>query len=156
MSITQKEAVFQAITDGQTQGFTGNDLKAFAVEQVKSGLMSGEVEYKNDRTDEKACTNYARALYSNWTKKDTRLNGGAKYVPATIRGPQVKDEQLKKLTESLKSIKVNAPGESDLIARVEAAIEARKAELHATKAQSKVQSLDETFAALAELGIEVA
>jgi len=68
----------------------------------------------------------------------------------------LKDARLKGLTESLKSLRVTSPENIDLIGRVETAIEERKATLASTKAASKVQSLDETLAALADLGIEVA
>jgi hypothetical protein len=157
MSTKQKDAVFNAITMASEQGLEGDSAHAFAVEQVKTGLMSGEIQHSAGAiTDPKKAESYAKALIANWRKKDDRLTGGVKYVPATKRGPIVKDDMLKKLNESLKSLKVNQPGNAELIARVEAAITARKAELAAAKAQSKVQSLDETLSTLADLGIEVA
>lgn len=156
MSTKQKDAVFNAITQAQEQGLEGDAATAFAVEQVKSGLMSGEVQHSTGFTDPAKAETYAKALIANWRKKDLRLTGGAKYVPATKRGPIVKDDRLKALNESLKSLKVNQPGNTELIARVEEAIASRKAELAAAKAQSKVQSLDETLATLTDLGIDVA
>jgi hypothetical protein len=153
----QKDAVFAAMTAGSEQGLTGDDQINFAVEQVKTGLMSGEIVHsKGPFTDEKAARSYAGSLVSNWKKKDVRLTGGVKYTPETKRGPIVKDETLKKLNDSLKSLRINQPNNSDLIGRVEAAIEERRSQLAAAKAQTKVQTLDETLAALQELGIEVA
>lgn len=157
MSIKQKDAVFNAIQAASEQGLEGDQLTTFAVEQVKQGLMSGEVQHsKGNMSDEKAALSYARSLVSNWRKKDERLTGGVKYVPATKRGPIMKDETLRKLNDSLKSLRVNDPDNAELIGKVEAAIDARKSQLAAEKAASKVQSLDETLAALADLGIEVA
>lgn len=155
--IKQKEAVFAALAAAGEQGLEADAATAFAVEQVKTGLMAGEVQHSSGAiTDPKKAESYAKALISNWLKKDERLNGGAKYVPTNRRGPIMKDERLKALSESLKSLKVNQPGNTDLIARVEAAIDARKTELASAKATSKVQTLDETLASLQELGIEVA
>ena len=154
MTITQKESVFQSYQEGVSQGLSGQDLKSFVVEKIKDGLMSGEVEYKNDRTDEKSVINYSRALYSNWMKKDPRLNGGTKYVPQTTRGPRTTDESLKSLESSLKSLKVHN-ADPDLISRVENAIETRRNELQLQKSQSKVQSLEETMSTLESLGIAV-
>lgn len=151
----QREAVFAAIEAGQTQGLTGDELRAFAVEQVKQGLMAGQISHSKGQLDEAKAQSYARSLYSNWTKKDDRLNGGVKYEPKTKRGPLVKDEQLKALKANLDSLKAHS-ADADLIARVEAAYNARKEQVQAEKAASKVQSLDETLASLQALGIDVA
>lgn len=153
--VKQKDAVFTAFQIAIEQGLEGTVARDFAVEQVKAGLMAGEIEHSKGALDEKTAQSYARSLVSNWTKKDERLNGGAKYVPATKRGPQVKDETLKALQTNLKSLKANN-ADPELIARVEAAMEERRAHLAAEKAQSKVQSLDETLASLQALGISVA
>lgn len=150
----QKEAVFAAITLATTQGLEGDSAHDFAVEQVKLGLMSGEVEHSKGNLDEKSAKSYAGSLISNWKKKDTRLNGGLKYEPSTKRGPQVKDERLKELNDNLKALKAHS-ADMTIVSRVETAIEARRAELNAEKSASKVQSLDDTFASLAALGIEV-
>lgn len=154
MAMKQKDAVFAAFNAGQQQGLEGEALKSFAAEQVKQGLMSGEVSHKEGAiTDEAKATKYAKSLISNWTKKDDRLTNGVKYVPATRRGPQVKDDVLKKLNESLKSLKVHDAGNMTLISSVEAKIAERKAQLAQEKAGSKVQTLEETMAALAEIGV---
>lgn len=156
MAMKQKDAVFAAFNAGQQQGLEGEALKSFAAEQIKQGLMSGEVSHKEGPvTDEAKATKYAKSLISNWTKKDERLTNGVKYVPATRRGPQVKDETLKKLNESLKSLKVHSPDNMTLITSVQAKIDERKAQLAAEKAGSKVQTLEEAMATLAELGVPV-
>lgn len=154
MAIKQKDAVFAAFQAAQNQGLEGNDARAFAVEQVKVGLMSGEIQHSEGQiADEKKATTYARSLVSNWSKKDERLNGGAKYVPTTKRGPQVKDPLLKQLSESLKSVKVHDAGNMQLISAIEAKMAERREQLAQEKASTKVASLEETMAALSELGI---
>ena len=150
----QKDGVFAALQAASEQGLEGDQAIDFAVEQVKQGLMSGEIAHSKGQLDEKSARSYAGSLVSNWRKKDERLNGGVKYVPETKRGPQVKDETLKTLMTNLKSLKANN-ADADLIARVEAAIEARRSEVQATKAAAKVQSMDETLASLQALGIAI-
>lgn len=154
----QKEAVFAAFTAGIQAGLEQGSDQLFdhVAGQVQAGITSGEVEYSKDRADEKAVKSYSRSVTSNWFKKDERI-AGVKYTPATKRGPQVKDETLKKLNTSLKSLRAQPEGTVDmnLITRVEAAIAERKAAIQSDKARSKVQSLDDAMAALSELGIEV-
>lgn len=150
----QKDGVFAAIMAAQEQGLEGDAAHNFAVEQVKAGLMTGEIIHSKGQLDEKAARSYAGSLISNWKKKDDRLNGGVKYEPSVKRGPQVKDELLKTLNTNLKSLRANN-ADSELIGRVEAAIEARREAINAEKAATKVQSLDETLASLESLGISV-
>jgi len=154
MAIKQKDAVYAAFAAAQGQGLEGEAAKDFAVEQVKAGLMTGEISHSTGFTDEAKAKSYAKALISNWLKKDDRLNGGTKYVPSKRRGPQVKDETLKKLLESLKSLKAH-DADAELIAKVEAMAQKRREEVQAAKAQSKVQSIEDTMKALADLGIDV-
>ncbi len=156
--IKQKEAVFAAYQAGINNGLAAGSEPLFdhVASQVEAGIRAGEVDYSKDRNDEKTVKSYSRSVTSNWFKKDDRISG-AKYVPATKRGPQVKDDMLRKLNTSLKSLKAQAPGTVDmnLIQRVEAAIEERKAQVASTKAASKVQSIDDAMNTLAELGIAV-
>ena len=149
----QNEAVYAAYKAGTEQGLTGPELKAFAVAQVKAGLMDGTISHKAGRLDEKDALSYSRQLVQNWFKKDEKI-AGVKYTPTFRRGPQVKDEQLKKLKAAHKAL-VAHNADPKLISDVEAAINKRKAEVEAQKAQSKVLSIDETINILAELGIEV-
>lgn len=153
--IKQKEAVYAAYQSGVNNGLEhGSDqLFDFVAGQMQTGITDGTVDYSGDRGDEKKVKSYSRSVTSNWFKKDERISG-AKYVPATKRGPQVKDELLRTLNVNLKSLKANN-ADMTLISRVEHAIEARKSEIAATKQASKVQSMDETLASLQALGIEV-
>lgn len=157
MATKQKDAVFTALETARSQGLEGDAAREFAVEQVTQGLIAGEVQHSAGKVeDPKKAKSYARSLVANWLKKDDRLNGGVKYVPETKRGPQVKDEQLKKLNAALKSLEVNDPENTETIERVRNAINARKTQLAAEKAATKVQSMDEALATLSELGIDVA
>jgi hypothetical protein len=153
----QREAVFAAYTAALEAGMAvGTDqLFDHVADTVAAGITAGEVAYGKDRADEAKVKSYSRSVTSNWFKKDERI-AGAKYVPATRRGPQIKDETLKKLTSALKSLKAhNRPEDMTLITKVQDQIEARRSALASDKAASKVQPLEETLASLAELGIEV-
>ena len=153
--IKQKEAVFAAYQAGINNGLAhgSDELYEFVASNVQAGIVDGSVEYSKDRADEKAVKSYSRSLTANWFKKDERISG-AKYVPATKRGPQVKDEQLRSLMTNLKALKAHN-ADMGLISRVEKTIEDRRRELQSQKSQSKVQSMDETLASLQQLGIEV-
>lgn len=155
MSMKQKDAVFQAIEAARGQGLEGDQAREFAVRTIATGLMNGSVSHSKGQLDEKSATSYASSLFSNWTKKDTRLTNGVKYVPENKTGPRVKDEALKKLSAALKSLEANG-GNHDLIERTKAAIATRKEQIAAAKATAKAISIDEALANLAELGIEVA
>jgi hypothetical protein len=152
MSMKQKDAVRIALLAAAEQGLEGDAATTFAVEQVKAGLMTGEIGHSKGFTDEAKAKSYARSLIANWRKKDKELTGGVPYVPATRRGPQVKDETLKKLLAAKKSLEANKQDPA-LIAQVEAKIQERRDVLAAEKASSKVQSLDETMATLESLGV---
>ena len=154
--MNQKETVFNAFQGATNEGLTGTAHTAFVIDQIACDLTSGECAHsKGPITDEKEARKYAGALLSNWKKKDTRLSGGVAYVPATPRGPQVKDGLLKQLNGNLKSLKAHGVEDMDLITRVEAAIATRREELAAAKGIAKVQPIEDAMAELAALGIAV-
>lgn len=154
----QKESVVHFNAIGTEQGLTGKDLEAFVVTEVFHGLQAGDIEHKNPamKDDEKECKRYAKALVSNHYKKAKELNGGIKYVPATTRGPIIKDVMLKELTEVLKQIE-GREGADQLVSDTRFLIETRKAELEALKpaktSAKKVFTLEEIQASLAKYQI---
>jgi len=148
----QNEAVRTFIAQADAQGLTDKARRDFAVEQVRLGILSGEIGYNKDKTDEKVVARYASSLVGNWLKKDVTLNGGVKYVPETKRGPQIKDERLIELNANLKSLRAHG-SDMTLISRVEDAITARKAQLAAEKETTKVKSIEETNESLRALGL---
>jgi hypothetical protein len=163
--ISQKNAVYSAFCDAvanidgvsSISDLSESQLKTVreqVKESVAAGLASGEVEHDNRTlmSDPKEALRYAGALCSNWFKRDERISGGAKYAPATARGPQVRDELLKKLTTARKSAAVHNPA---LLAVIDERIAARRSELSAAKSKSKVIPLGEALESLKALGIEV-
>ena len=154
--ISQKESVYQAFVAHSNGASLADCLQDSSFrnkvkETVASGLASGDVEWNcSDKTAE-SCLSYASQLVANWFKRDTRISG-VKYAPLTQRGPQVKDEKLSKLITASKSAAVHAP---EKLPQIEAMITARKAELAAEKSKTKVMSVTDLTATLAELGIEL-
>lgn len=150
----QKQFVKEAILAAIALELEGAALISHASELVMNGLMSGECEFSG-AIDEKRAKSYSKSVVGNYLKKDKDLNGGVKYTPANPRGPIVKDQRLKDLKTSLKALQANGV-DSGLIAQIETAILIRETEVDSEKATSKLPSLEETMAKLAELGISVA
>lgn len=146
--LSQKEAVYQAHTK-----FDGD--RAQMREHIAQGIVAGTVSCDKPeyRSDIKKALTYASGLISNWLKKDSRLNGGVKYEAATVRGPQVRDEKLKALTQARKA--ATAANDMELLTKIESLHASRVAELESEKAAKKAPNVSDAVAALAALGIEL-
>ena len=135
----QKEAVFAAVTsitnvDGNT-AILSKEERAQVITIVAAGFEANEismseaacVKYLGNPTE---LRKYSSSLVNNWLRKDTRLNGGAKYVtksPGSRAGSQ--DEMVK----NLKALRASVV-DDDKIAQIDEAIATRQAELKAAKA----------------------
>lgn len=106
MSITQGEAVFQAVFEvvgGNIDGKVSlTEAQRDAVEaKVLMAFQEGRtVHAKNP--DEAALRKYIPGLVNNWLRKDTRLNGGTKYEtkkPGSRSGSG--DESIKAMRQLL-------------------------------------------------------
>lgn len=135
--LSQKTAVFQAVCN--VTGFTGEGAVSITKEQraqvntiLFEGFRSNTIELDREYTDSDLKT-YVSSLQSNWLRKDSRLNGGAKYVaknPGSRQGSA--DPELK----AMRALQSTLTSESD-IAEVQGYIDARIAAIAATK-QAKV------------------
>jgi hypothetical protein len=81
--ITQKEAVYQAVTNvcgTQDEAYAPTKEQRASVNQILvEGFKNGSIEL--DRTyDDQALRAYVSGLQSNWLRKDKRLNGNVAYV----------------------------------------------------------------------------
>lgn len=81
--MNQKEGVFGAVIAvvGEVNGAISlsTDQKNAVHATVFAGIKAGEISYKGTVPDDKALMKYVGGLVNNWTRKDTRLNGGGKY-----------------------------------------------------------------------------
>jgi len=105
-TMTQEEAVFQAIKNvmGEVEGAyePSKEERALVTEILVEGFNAGRIALKDTPAnaeklaDVSKLRSYCSGLQSNWLRKDTRLNGGVKYVaknPGSRAGstdPQIK------------------------------------------------------------------
>lgn len=135
--LSQKDAVYQAtmavleqnnvnFQDGQNVRDAIKDnlkLRGQIRNLVFEGLKSGQVAFggDEDQKDEGSLRRYATGLISNWFRKDRRLNGGGRYVPASSRADQHISSGEKKIRQLQTAI--DATDDDDLKKRLQEAIE---------------------------------
>lgn len=139
MAMNQKESVFAATTAVcQEKGidFTKatdlpKEVRSAVVDLVTQSIIDGDTEFSADahakHTTPDAVRKYVVGLVNNWFRKDTRLNGGTKYEaknPGSRQG--LGDPQIKELN---KLMQLHPEAKAD----IQAAIDARKAEIGQTK-----------------------
>ena len=103
--------------------------------------LSSEADQKYD-TPQKFKT-YANGLVNNWLRKDTRLNGGERYVTKNPGSRAGQGDDTIKALRALKSTLTN----TDEVAQVQAAIDTRAAEIKTVKpsAPINIAALPEQF-----------
>jgi hypothetical protein len=130
----QKEAVYSAVVSTTTvdnnTATPSKEERAQIVAIVAAGFEAGEV-----MMSESACVKYlgnavelkkyTSSLVNNWLRKDTRLNGGAKYV---TKSPGSRAGSGDELIKNLKALRATL-SDDDKIAQVTEAIMARQAEI---------------------------
>lgn len=148
---SQREAVYAAtiavlsnhgieFEDGMdVSELVSKDMKQEIYAILCEGFRQGEIvladtaSNKTKLSNPSEMTKYVNGLVNNWFRKDTRFNGGTKYVaknPGSRAGQG--DEQLKAL-KILKSKFANDPTKA---ATIQQHIDARVAEIQAKKAES--------------------
>jgi len=159
--MNQKESVYSAtIAVAQEDNISFSSAteiqkasKDKIVDLVTQSIIGGETEFSVEahakHTTVADVRKYVVGLVNNWFRKDTRLNGGTKYVAKNpgsrtgIADPQIKE--LKKLLD------LHPEAATD----INAAINARQAEINATKVQVTV-NLDLIPASLRGLIVKAA
>jgi len=135
--MSQKEAVFAAITEvlGNFSGSAelSTEQRKEVISSIMSGFASGTVELSNEArfkydTDAKL-KSYTQGLVSNWIRKDVRLNGGSKYETKNPGSRAGSGDDTVKALRALRSTLTNA----DQISEVEAEIASRVAAFKASK-----------------------
>lgn len=135
--VSQKEAVFSAITEvlGNFSGSAelSTEQRKEVISSIMSGFASGAVELSAEAaskydTDAKL-KSYTQGLVSNWLRKDVRLNGGSKYETKNPGSRAGSGDDTVKALRALRSTLTNA----DQISEVEAEIATRVATFKASK-----------------------
>lgn len=110
---------------------------------VAAALMGGEIEMTADSrikySTEEAMKEYSSGLVNNWLRKDTRLNGGAKYE---AKNPGSRSSSSDAQIKELKKLLILKADDSEACETIQAAIDARQAEI--TKEKAKTIEIDVT------------
>jgi hypothetical protein len=145
--INQKEAVFNAVTSIAT---VDNNTVALSKAQrdqvisiVSAGFEAGEISLAEKAAakylgNPKELKSYTSGLVNNWLRKDTRLNGGGKYItkkPGSRAGSG--DATVKNLKALLTTL-----SDDDQRDQVEQAIEKRQNEIKVEKAKTVEVNVD--------------
>ena len=145
MSMTQGEAVFQAVrtifTEGKVPPTTewSNEQKHSVHSAILAMFQAGLVNKNSGGSDEASLLKYIPGLTNNWVRKDLRLNGGSQYVPKNPGSRQGSGD------EQLKNLKLMLPMVSDPEAKaaVQAEIDKRIAQLAKPVATLDVSKIPE-------------
>jgi hypothetical protein len=135
--MSQKEAAFAAIINvmGEQDGVYAptKEQRAQVNAILFEGFRSGKIEIDTEKSDSDL-KGYVSGLQSNWLRKDKRLNGGVQYTaknPGSRAGST--DPQLKAMRALITTLTTDQEK-----AEVQAYIDARVAELNATKVAKTV------------------
>lgn len=152
MSLNQREGVYVTIMnfladqginfdDGQAQTaqeILGKTGRKAVVELICFGLLGNEIEMKSEArskySTEASMMKYASELVSNWLRKDPRLNGGEKYVPANPGSRAGTGDSMIKELKKLRTVQEQA-GNTEAVTMIDDAITARTQELGLEKAK---------------------
>lgn len=147
----QKDAVYQALEnvmpsmEGNVQSVISKEQRAQVNLILFDGFRKGDIDLDREFTDPEL-KQYCSGLLSNWLRKDTRLNGGTKYVaknPGSRAGSG--DETLK----SIRALKAQTPTDHPDYHEIVSAETTRMAEIAAAKAPTKVVDFSVLPASLA-------
>lgn len=156
--MTQDEAVFQAITNvcGEQEGKyePTKEERAQITEILVEAFKAGKIALKDTPAnaeklaDDAKLRSYCSGLQSNWLRKDTRLNGGVKYVPKNPGSRAGSTDPQIKAMRTLLQTRTDLSTEDR--AEIQAAIARRVAEIKPVK--SGVTLTDEQVEVLRSAG----
>lgn len=141
MKMTQKEAVFSATVNviGEFEGaYTPTKEQRAQVNNILfQGFRAETIEL--DRTyNDSELKAYVSGLQSNWLRKDSRLNGGIKYVP---KNPGSRAGSGDAMLKAMRGLLATVTDPSDK-ADIEAHIAKRIAEIKPAKSAAVVNVAD--------------
>lgn len=149
--MSQREAVFNAVVevkgmdefDGQVE--LTKEEKAEVYGMIAEGFKSGSVVLddtpanQEKLADQRKMNTYISGLVSNWLRKDPRLNGGGKYVPANPGSrTNGQDPQL----QALRALAKKFEGDEQKLATIEKHIATRHAQIKEEKRKASINDID--------------
>lgn len=150
MKLSQRESVFMAVCEvlGQECESFGekvslNNEQKKQVTKIVTDAICGDAVDFSDNAKAKYSTpllveGYVRGMVNNWLTKDTRLNGGSPYTPKNPGVRRGSSDPIIKEMQKLKSITTDP----EALAKIDAAIEAKKVQIAAEKAKSVAINAD--------------
>ena len=147
--MSQKEAVFTVVTGFYGTKFQNgmdhsSDDKKKMVDLLIESHERGEWEIKSKQENLRS---YVIGLLNNHLRKDTRLNGGDKYVPENPGSRTgITNPQVKALRQLRKTLADGSPEAAKVDAEIERIVGAAKAEK--AKATINIDDLPEQFKSL--------
>jgi hypothetical protein len=134
--MNQKEATYTAVVNvcGHIDGaYTPSKEQRAQINAILfEGFRSGKIELDREFTDPELKA-YVSGLQSNWLRKDTRLNGGVKYVAKNPGSRQGTGDAKLKAMRALMSTLTSAEDKAE----VQKHIDARVSEIQASKVAVK-------------------
>ena len=126
------------------------DIRKSIISVVTQGILAGEVEFsaeaKAKYSDQAKVTTYVNGLVNNWHRKDTRFNGGEKYVAKNPGSRAGSGDQVLKNLKALRSTRTDA----EELKAIDAAIAKRQGEVTEEKSKKVTVDLDKIPAELLE------
>ena len=147
--VTQKEAVFSAITNTLAEynlSFEeGQDVVPLMNREIRSqvnnilveGFKAGTIQI-DDSYDPSKLKGYASSLQSNWIRKDKRLNGGIAYV---AKNPGSRVGNTDASIKAMKVLLATLTSEEEK-AEVQGYIDQRMTEINAAKIKATTINFD--------------
>ena len=143
MSITQGEAVFQAVKSvmGELDGkYEPNKTQLLEIHEAVVTMFLTGITAHSKSGDEVTIRKYVPGLTNNWLRKDSRLNGGGKYVPKNPGSRSGSGDESIKAMKTLLSLTTDASAKVE----IQAAIDARQLELK-PKVEVNIEALPESL-----------
>jgi hypothetical protein len=140
--MNQRQAVFAAILAvvPEIKGpvTLSKEQKEVVYKTLQEQFLAKQVTYEGELTPENV-RKYIPGLVNNWVRKDTRLNGGGKYVPKNPGSRAGSGDQSLKAMRTL----LTQTTDADARAEIEQAIKERQAAIAKPKNEVKVDALPE-------------
>lgn len=149
----QKDAVFSAvssvlseagITISEGENFAAHlsrELRAQVTNILVEGFNNGTIVLDKSFENEADLRTYCSGLTSNWLRKDSRMNGGVKYV---AKNPGSRAGSADPTIKSMRTLLATRTDlSSDDRAEIQAAIDSRVAEVRASKKPAKALTAEQ-------------